>query len=277
MIVCGSKIKEILFNLRLTVRPYLWQMNKMACITGATSGFGRAIALMMAENSWDLCLIGRRAYDLKEVAVQCEAMGVKVWTKVVDVRVEEEVIQFVADMRQHFPSIDVLVNNAGLAVGKDPIQNGLTEDWDRMLDTNVKGLLWMSREVSQWMIEKKKGTIVNIGSIAGKQAYPGGSVYCASKFAVDAITQSMRFDLLPHGIRVGQVCPGAAETEFSKVRFKGDEGIAADVYKGYIPLSANDVAEAVYFILSRPEHVSIHDIIIMPSVQASATVLNKQL
>jgi NADP-dependent 3-hydroxy acid dehydrogenase YdfG len=146
-----------------------------------------------------------------------------------------------------------------------------------MLDTNVKGLLWMSREVSQWMIENKKGTIVNIGSIAGKQAYPGGSVYCASKFAVDAITQSMRFDLLQHGIRVGQVCPGAAETEFSKVRFKGDEGIAADVYKGYIPLSASDVAEAVYFIVSRPEHVSIHDIIIMPSVQASATVLNKQL
>jgi NADP-dependent 3-hydroxy acid dehydrogenase YdfG len=178
-------------------------------------------------------------------------------------------------MKVHFPSIEVLVNNAGLAVGKDSIQSGLTEDWDRMIDTNVKGLLWMSREVSRWMIENKSGTIVNIGSIAGKQAYPGGSVYCASKFAVDAITQSMRFDLLQHGIRVGQVCPGAAETEFSKVRFKGDENTAADVYKGFVPLSAQDVAEAVFFIVSRPAHVSIHDIVIMPSVQASATVLNR--
>ena len=250
-------------------------MNKMACVTGATSGFGKAIALLLAENNWDLCLCGRRAYDLKEVVSLCEAKGAKVWSKVVDVRVEEEVMHFVNDMKAHFPSIEVLVNNAGLAVGKDPIQSGLTEDWDRMLDTNVKGLLWMSREVSRWMIENKSGTIVNIGSIAGKQAYPGGSVYCASKFAVDAITQSMRFDLLHHGIRVGQVCPGAAETEFSKVRFKGDENTAADVYKGFIPLSAQDVAEAVYFIVSRPAHVSIHDIIIMPSVQASATVLNR--
>jgi NADP-dependent 3-hydroxy acid dehydrogenase YdfG len=252
-------------------------MNKMACITGATSGFGKAIALLMAENNWDLCICGRRAYDLKEVSSLCEAKGVKVWSKVVDVRVESEVIQFVADMRSHFPQIEVLVNNAGLAVGKDAIQNGITDDWDRMMDTNVKGLLWMSREVSRWMIEHKKGTIVNIGSIAGKQAYPGGSVYCASKFAVDAITQSMRFDLLQHNIRVGQVCPGAAETEFSKVRFKGDDTVAADVYKGYLPLSADDVAEAVYFIVSRPAHVSIHDIIIMPTVQASATVLNKSL
>lgn len=275
MIVYGSNIKEILFNLCCVGRPYIWKMKKMACITGATSGFGKAIALMLAENNWDLCLCGRRAYDLKEVATLCEEKGARVWSKVVDVRVEEEVIHFVSDMRSHFSSIDVLVNNAGLAVGKDPIQNGLTEDWDRMMDTNVKGLLWMSREVSRWMIENKSGTIVNIGSIAGKQAYPGGSVYCASKFAVDAITQSMRFDLLQHNIRVGQVCPGAAETEFSKVRFKGDEGIAANVYQGYIPLSAIDVAEAVCFIISRPAHVSIHDITIMPTAQASATVLNK--
>lgn len=230
---------------------------------------------MLAKNQWDLCLCGRRAYELKEVVSLCESFGVKVWSKVVDVRVEEEVIHFVRDMRTHFNTIDALVNNAGLAVGKDPIQNGLTEDWDRMLDTNVKGLLWMSREVSQWMIENKRGTIVNIGSIAGKQAYPGGSVYCASKFAVDAITQSMRFDLLQHNIRVGQVCPGAAETEFSMVRFKGDENTAASVYSGFEPLNANDVADAVYFIISRPPHVSIHDITIMPSVQASATVLNK--
>lgn len=247
----------------------------MACITGATSGFGKAVALMLAENQWDLCLCGRRAYELKEVVSMCEAHGVTVWSKVVDVRVEEEVIHFVKDMRAHFNSIDVLVNNAGLAVGKDPIQSGITEDWDRMLDTNVKGLLWMTREVSKWMIENKNGTIVNIGSIAGKQAYPGGSVYCASKFAVDAITQSMRFDLLQHNIRVGQVCPGAAETEFSLVRFKGDENTAANVYSGFEPLNANDVADAVYFIISRPPHVSIHDITIMPSVQASATVLNK--
>lgn len=247
----------------------------MACITGATSGFGKAVALMLAENQWDLCLCGRRAYELKEVVSLCEAHGVKVWGKVVDVRVEEEVIHFVKDMRAHFNSIEVLVNNAGLAVGKDPIQSGITEDWERMLDTNVKGLLWMTREVSKWMIENKSGTIVNIGSIAGKQAYPGGSVYCASKFAVDAITQSMRFDLLQHNIRVGQVCPGAAETEFSLVRFKGDENTAASVYSGFEPLNANDVADAVYFIISRPPHVSIHDITIMPSVQASATVLNK--
>ncbi len=249
----------------------------MACITGATSGFGKAIALLMAENNWDLCICGRRAYELKEVANMCEAKGVKVWSKVVDVQAESEVIQFVSDMRAHFPQISVLVNNAGLAVGREAIQNGISEDWDRMIDTNIKGLIWMSREVSRWMIENKNGTIVNIGSIAGKQAYAGGSVYCASKFAVDAITQSMRFDLLPHNIRVGQVCPGAAETEFSKVRFKGNEDAAGQVYSGYIPLNANDVAEAVYFIVSRPQHVAIHDIVIMPSVQASATVLNRNL
>jgi 3-hydroxy acid dehydrogenase/malonic semialdehyde reductase len=172
--------------------------------------------------------------------------------------------------------IDVLINNAGLAAGRDPIDTASSEDWNQMIDTNVKGLLWMSKYVSAAMKQRGQGHIVNIGSIAGKEAYGGGSVYCASKFAVEAITQSMRVDLLPFSIKVSQVCPGAANTEFSLVRFKGDGEKANAVYQGFIPLNAQDIADAVDFIIHRPAHVSIHDMVIMPAAQASSLIIHRQ-
>jgi len=172
--------------------------------------------------------------------------------------------------------ISILVNNAGLAAGRGPIQEGSIDDWEQMIDTNIKGLLYVTRIVAPWMVANKKGHIINIGSVAGKEAYAGGNVYCATKFAVDALSKSMRIDLIETGVKVTNIAPGAAETEFSLVRFKGDNDAAKKVYEGLIPLSADDIAEAVYFAASRPEHVNINDIVIMPAAQASATVFHRK-
>ena len=172
--------------------------------------------------------------------------------------------------------VEILINNAGLAVGRGSIENGVTDDWERMIDTNVKGLLYVSKQVIPWLKHKKSGHIVNIGSIAGKEVYPGGNVYCASKHAVDALSKAMRIDLVDHSIKVTNIAPGAAETEFSLVRFKGDEEIANSVYDGYKALEAIDIAETIYFVTNMPKHVTINDLTIMPTAQASATVFHKE-
>ncbi|MEN9333987.1 MAG: hypothetical protein RLY35_1167 [Bacteroidota bacterium] len=250
-------------------------MKKVVLISGATSGFGEATAYLLAKSGFNLIICGRREDRLNNVKSVCEKAGAQVWTAVLDVRNENEVEDFVKRCRAWTSEIFALINNAGLALGREPIHQGISDDWERMMDTNVKGLLWMSKYVSQWMVEQHSGTIINIGSVAGKQAYGGGAVYNGSKFAVDGITQAMRIDLVSHNIRVGQICPGAAETEFSLVRFKGDEAIASKVYDGFQPLVAQDIADTVLFMITRPPHVNIQDVWIMPTAQASATVLHK--
>jgi NADP-dependent 3-hydroxy acid dehydrogenase YdfG len=239
-------------------------------ITGATSGFGEALARMAAAVGFQLVLTGRREDRLR--SLRAELGEAIVQTFCFDVRDREKTVAAIADCASFFVPT-VLVNNAGLAVGREPIDQGHYDDWDRMIDTNVKGLLNVTRE---WTPRMQPGSrVINIGSIAGRQAYPGGAVYNASKFAVHGLTQAMRMDLLPRGIQVAQVAPGAAETEFSLVRFKGDQAGADAVYQGYVPLSAEDVADAVMYIATRPPHVSIQDVLIMPAAQASAYHLQK--
>ena len=239
-------------------------------ITGATSGFGEAVARMAAKAGYALALTGRRAIDWRPCRLnwvtRCSTCCVLMCAT------EKERPKPIQRCSADFIPT-VLVNNAGLAVGREPIDQGVYDDWDRMIDTNVKGLLNVTRE---WTPHMARGSrIINIGSVAGRQAYPGGAVYNASKFAVHGLTQAMRMDLLPRGIQVAQVAPGAAETEFSMVRFKGDEAAANAVYGGYTPLSAEDVADAVMYIATRPEHVSIQDVLIMPAAQASAYHFHK--
>jgi NADP-dependent 3-hydroxy acid dehydrogenase YdfG len=190
-----------------------------------------------------------------------------------DIRNYKEVVTAVTSIPDEWRKIDVLLNNAGLAAGLDPIQTGSLDDWDQMLDTNVKGLLYISKEIIPLMIEHKKGHIINIGSIAGKEVYPKGNVYCASKYAVDALTKGMRIDLLEHGIKVSQIAPGAVETEFSVVRLKGDQKAADKVYDGFEPLHAVDIADVCFYVTTLPAHVNINDLLIMPTAQASATNL----
>jgi len=246
-------------------------MKKTILITGATSGFGKAIASRFAQDGNDLIITGRRETILTELSAELrKEYGVEVLSLCFDVRVKEEVEFAISSLPEEWKDIDILVNNAGLAVGMNPIQEGVIDDWERMIDTNVKGLLYMTRFVSPLMVERKKGHIINIGSIAGKEVYPMGNVYCGSKFAVDAITKGTRIDLVTHNIKVTQVAPGAADTEFSLVRFKGDKKRADSVYKGFKPLLAEDVAEVVFYVTSLPPHVSIHDIVVMPTAQASA-------
>jgi len=253
-------------------------MTKTAFITGATAGFGEACAHEFAKNGWNLVLTGRREERLKNVADQIEtAYKVEVLTLCFDVRDVDAVNSAVASMPDAVKSsITLLINNAGLAVGRGPIDEGLIDDWDRMIDTNVKGLLYVSKAIIPLLKQNKPGQIINIASIAGKQVYPGGNVYCASKHAVDALSQAMRIDLVAHEIKVTNIAPGAAETEFSVVRFKGDQETADSVYEGFDPLTAKDIAETVYFAASRPAHVTLNDIVIMPTAQASAAVLIKK-
>ena len=252
-------------------------MEKTVLITGATSGFGKAIATEFAANGRDLIITGRRDERLQDLAKSLAfTYGVEVITLCFDVRSEKEVNDAIASIAEDYGhTIEILVNNAGLALGRGPIDTGLTEDWDQMIDTNVKGLLYMTKAIIPFMKANKKGHIVNIASIAGKEVYPGGNVYCASKHAVDALSKAMRMDLVDYGIKVTNVAPGAAETEFSLVRFKGDESIAKSVYNGFDPLIAEDIAELVYFVCTRKGHVSIHDLTVAPSVQASATIFKK--
>lgn len=246
-------------------------MKKTILITGATSGFGKAIARRFAKDGDDLIITGRREALLMELSAELrKKYKVEVLSLCFDVRVMEEVEFAISSLPEPWKDIDVLVNNAGLAVGLAPVNEGVIDDWERMIDTNVKGLLYMTRFISPLMVKRKKGHIINIGSIAGKEVYPMGNVYCGSKFAVDGITKSMRIDLLEHNIKVTQVAPGAANTEFSLVRFKGDKKRADNVYKGFTPLTAEDVAEVVFYVTTLPPHVSIHDIVVMPTAQASA-------
>lgn len=250
-------------------------MRKIALITGATSGIGEAAALILSENNFDVIITGRRAERLEKLQRKLSKKGTRVLSLCFDVRCEEEVNNALQNLPPEWKNIDVLVNNSGLASGLDPIQKGDTKDWNAMLDTNVKGLLYVTRAVSPGMTERKKGHIINIGSIAGKEVYPNGNVYCASKHAVDALTKGMRIDLLPHNVKVTQICPGAVETEFSVVRFHGDQRRADTIYEGYKSLIAADIAECILFAVTRPPHVNINDMIVMPTAQASGAIFHK--
>ena len=253
-------------------------MNKYILITGATSGFGKACAELYAKNSWNLILTGRRKERLISIASDLKLkFKIEVIILNFDIRNEKEVIDALLTIPEEVQNkVEIIINNAGLAVGRGSIENGVTDDWERMIDTNVKGLLYVSKQVIPWLKHKKSGNIVNIGSIAGKEVYPGGNVYCASKHAVDALSKEMRIDLVDHSIKVTNIAPGAAETEFSLVRFKGDEEIANSVYDGYKSLEAIDIAETIYFVTNMPKHVTINDLTIMPTAQASATVFHKE-
>jgi len=251
-------------------------MNKIILITGATSGFGEAAAHKFAQNGWDIIITGRRKERLNTLAAALKAAyGTDVLSLCFDVRKRIEVQQAIASLTGKWAAIDVLLNNAGLAAGRGPIQEGVYEDWEQMIDTNLKGLLYMTREVSPLMITRSKGHIINVASLAGWEAYGGGNVYCGTKHAVRAITRSARIDLVQHNIKVSVISPGAAETEFSLVRFKGDEQKANAVYDGYQPLKAEDVAESIYFMASQPAHVNIEEIFILPTAQATATITHK--
>ena len=249
-------------------------MSKIALVTGATSGIGKATAQILAKNNYKIILCGRREDRLLELKKELSAFT-EVCTLSFDVRDKKAVFESINSLPEGFSKIDVLINNAGNAHGLDSIQNGDLDDWDAMIDINVKGLLYVSKAIIPKMIEQKSGHIINIGSIAGKEVYANGNVYCASKHAVDALNQAMRIDLNPYGIRVGGIHPGAVETEFSEVRFKGDSERAANVYKGFEPLRAEDIADIIHFVISRPYHVNIADLMVLPTAQASATVMNR--
>lgn len=248
-------------------------MNKIALITGATSGIGKATAFEFAKHGISLILCGRRQERLDLIKNELSATT-EVYTLCFDVSHKKEVEQAIKSLPDHFKSIDILINNAGNAHGLDSIETGSIDDWDAMIDINVKGLLYVSKAVIPQMTERQAGHIINIGSSAGKEVYPKGNVYCASKHAVLAITEGMRMDLNPYGIKVGAVNPGLVETEFSKVRFKGDK-IADTVYQGFEALQAQDIAEIIYFVISRPKHVNIADLLVFPTAQANSTTLKK--
>ena len=240
-------------------------------ITGATSGFGKAIAKKFATNGWNCIITGRRKERLLEVAKELPStFNVNILPLVFDVQVKEEVFNEINGLPGEWKNIDVLINNAGLALGRDSFDNSNLEDWETMIDTNVKGLLYVSKAVLPFMIENKKGHIINIGSTAAKEVYPNGNVYCATKTAVDAISKAQRIDLLPHKIKVTAIHPGAVDTEFSLVRFKGDEAKAKAVYDGYEPLHAEDIAAVCYYCATLPQHVCINDLVITCTAQANS-------
>lgn len=247
-------------------------MTKTALITGATAGIGEATAYKFAEIQYNLILTGRRKDRLESIKKNIiEKYHVEVLLLNFDVRILDEVNNAIDNLPDEWKKIDVLVNNAGLASGLSDIQDGDIDDWEKMIDTNIKGLLYITRRVSPLMIENKKGHIFNISSIAGKEVYPKGNVYCGTKHAVDALTKGMRIDLLQHGIKVTAIAPGMVDTEFSLVRFHGDKEKADSVYDGLTPLYAENIADAIIFAATRPPHVNINDMLIMPTAQASAT------
>lgn len=246
-------------------------MNKIVLVTGATAGIGLSSARIFARNGYDLIITGRRIERLIELKDELvKEYGIRVLSLCFDVRELSQVEEALGKLPPEWSDIDILINNAGLAVGLGHIDEGVIDDWERMIDTNIKGLLYVTRTVSPGMTKRGKGHIINIGSIAGKEAYENGNVYCATKHAVDALSKGMRIDLLSHGIKVTNIAPGLVDTEFSIVRFKGDSDKAAAPYKGLKPLSGDDIADAVYYCATLPPHVNINDLLIMPTAQASA-------
>lgn len=250
---------------------------KTALITGASSGIGEACARRFAAGGWNLLLLARRTDRLNEV---CKAIAseysIDVQQLCLDVRQPEASQNLLSYVQNHQLTIDLLINNAGLAVGLEPIHEGVVDDWERMIDTNIKGLLYVTRVISPLMVARRSGHIINIGSVAGKENYPAGNVYSATKFAVDGLTKGMRIDLAPYGVKVSQIAPGAVETEFSTVRFKEDEQRAKLVYRGFTPLSGADVAEAVWFAVNLPPHVNVNDLLLMPTAQPCATIIHRK-
>ena len=249
-------------------------MQKIALVTGATSGIGWATAEALADKGFDLIICGRRKERLEELASK---LPVKTLQLTFDVSDRKAVDDALCSIPDDWKNIDVLINNAGNAHGLSKLQDGSIEDWDAMIDINIKGLLYVTKALVPAMIERGSGHVVNVGSIAGKEVYPNGNVYCASKHAVDAINNGMRLDLMGTGVKVSQVCPGLVETEFSLVRFKGDSGRADTVYQGYDPLTAQDIADLIQFIITRPAHVNIADTLILPTAQVASTMVHKTL
>ena len=253
-------------------------MNKIIMVTGATSGFGKAIATRFAKEGYDVIITGRRKERLEELRKELlKSDGIKVLALNFDVRSLAEVQSAISELPEDWKAIDILVNNAGLAVGMAHIDSGVVDDWDRMIDTNVKGLLYVTRTVSPLMVARNKGHIFNIGSIAGIDAYENGNVYCATKSAVAALSKSMRIDLLKNNIRVTNIAPGMADTEFSIVRFKGDKEKASAVYKGINALTADDIANVIYYCATLPDHVCINDLVITPTQQADVMFTNRKV
>jgi len=247
---------------------------RIVFITGATSGIGEATARLLAHHKFNLILCGRRKDRLEKLRAELSPLT-EATTLSFDVRNQPDVKTAIDSLPEKWRAIDVLINNAGNAHGLDPIQTGSLEDWDAMIDINVKGLLYVSREIIPGMTERKSGHIINLGSIAGKEVYPNGNVYCASKFAVDAVTKGMRLDLNPFGIKVTSINPGLVETEFSLVRFKGNEDKSATVYKGIEPLKGEDIADIIHYTLTCAPHVVLADITVFPTAQASSTLVNR--
>lgn len=252
-------------------------MQKIVLITGATSGFGKAMAEKFASGGWNCIITGRRADKLHAVADELrDKYQVRILSLVFDVSSKEDVQQNLGNLPTEWHNVQVLINNAGLALGRDPIDKGDTDDWDTMIDTNVKGLLYVTRAVAPFMTARNSGHIINIGSIAGKEVYEKGNVYCATKFAVDAISRSMRIDLLPHKIKVTNINPGAADTGFSLVRYKGNEEKANEAYKGFTPLFAADIADIAWYCATLPPHVCINDIEVTCTAQANVVNFYKE-
>jgi NADP-dependent 3-hydroxy acid dehydrogenase YdfG len=252
-------------------------MRQIALVTGASSGFGRATALLLARNEFDIITTGRRQENLETLEEEIRSKtGAEVLSLTFDIRSREAVEKACRQLTGKWEKVDVLINNAGLAAGLNLIHEGVEEDWEQMIDTNLKGLLYITRQISPGMVSRRRGHIVNIGSVAGREAYEKGNVYNATKFAVDGLSRAMRIDLVEFGIKVTSIHPGAAETEFSLVRFKGDHERADKVYKGFTPLYAEDVAEAILFVVTRPPHVNIDDMLIMATAQASATRISRK-
>lgn len=251
-------------------------MENIVLITGATSGIGKATAYQFAKNGYNLILTGRRHERLSEVIDEVqEKYGIQAKGLEFDVRYKEEIAQAFDELPEEWKQVDILVNNAGVVLGLEPIDQGDMEDWDVMIDTNVKGLLYVIKTVVPIMVERKFGYIINIGSIAGKEVYPNGNVYCATKHAVDAINRALRVDLLKHNIRVSSINPGTVKTDISLIRFKGDREKAKKVYEGYEPLVADDIADLVYYVATRPQHVNINELTVVPRAQANVFLWDK--
>jgi NADP-dependent 3-hydroxy acid dehydrogenase YdfG len=265
----------IIFKIR-NINRYKTAMKKIALITGATSGIGRATAKRLAKLGINLILTGRRSERLEALKEELKNETVNILNLSFDIREIDAIDKAFNSIPEEWKNIDILVNNAGLAAGADPIYNGLWSDWEQMIDTNIKGLLYLSKKVIPNMMERKTGHIVNVSSIAGKETYANGNVYCATKHAVEAITKGMRIDLLPYNIKVSSVSPGMVETEFSIVRYHGDKDKADNVYKGLTPLFENDIADAIEYMVTRPAHVNINDMLIMPTAEASAVYNHRE-